>query len=105
MTVANGDSIITENIFENRLMHVPELCRMNANIKIQNHNTAFVYGVDHLTGAEVRSSDLRASVSLILAGLVAKGKTYVKKVHHLDRGYHDIEKKLSSCGAKIYRIE
>ncbi len=105
MTVANGDSIITENIFENRLMHVPELCRMNANIKIQNHNTAFVYGVDHLTGAEVRSSDLRASVSLILAGLVAKGKTYVKKVHHLDRGYHDIERKLSSCGVKIYRIE
>lgn len=103
MTIANGTSNITENIFENRFMHVPELIRMGANIKI-NHNTATIFGVNKLNGAEVMASDLRASVSLIIAGLIATGKTKVKRIYHLDRGYQDLVGKLSKCGAKIYRI-
>ena len=103
MTIANGTSNITENIFENRFMHVPELIRMGANITI-NHNTATISGVKALSGAEVMASDLRASVSLIIAGLIATSKTKVKRIYHLDRGYQDLVKKLSKCGAKIYRI-
>ena len=103
MTLSSGVSIIEENIFENRYMHVPELCRMGANIKVQG-KTAIVTGVECLSGAEVMASDLRASVSLILAGLAAKGKTKIRRVYHLDRGYQSIEKKLENCGADIKRI-
>jgi len=103
MTLAQGTSVITENIFENRFMHVPELCRMGANITISGHN-AVVRGVDHLVGAEVMASDLRASVSLILAGLAARGETKVRRIYHLDRGYESLEDKLRACGADIERI-
>lgn len=103
MTCCDGAAIITENIFENRLMHVPELCRMGANITI-NGNRATVQGVESLSGAEVMASDLRASVSLILAGLAAKGCTIVNRVYHLDRGYQLLEDKLSKCGASITRV-
>lgn len=104
MTVANGTGVITENIFENRFMHVPELSRMGANITISGHN-AIVRGVDHLVGAEVMASDLRASVSLILAGLAAKGETKVRRIYHLDRGYETLEEKLKACGADIERVK
>ena len=103
MTLADASSIITENIFENRFMHVPELCRMGANITVDG-NHAVVRGVQALSGAEVMASDLRASVSLILAGLAAIGTTKVRRVYHLDRGYQSLEKKLSACGADIVRI-
>lgn len=103
MTLSSGVSIIEENIFENRYMHVPELCRMGANIKVQG-KTAIVAGVEYLSGAEVMASDLRASVSLILAGLAAKGQTKIRRVYHLDRGYQSIEQKLANCGADIKRI-
>lgn len=102
-TISQGVSVITENIFENRLMHVQELCRMGANIKI-NGNNAIVRGVKSLNGAEVMASDLRASVSLILAGLAASGTTSVRRVYHLDRGYQELEQKLRNCGANIKRV-
>lgn len=104
MTIAEGSSAIAENIFENRFMHVPELCRMGANITIDGHN-AFIRGVPELSGAEVMASDLRASSSLIIAGLAAKGETKVRRIYHLDRGYEDIEAKLRNCGAEIERIK
>ena len=104
MTLANGTSVVTENIFENRFMHVPELCRMGAHITISGHN-AIVRGTDHLVGAEVMASDLRASVSLILAGLAAQGETKVRRIYHLDRGYEALEEKLRACGADIQRIK
>lgn len=103
LSLASGKSSITENIFENRFMHASELTRMNANI-VTEGNTALVTGVDELHGAEVMASDLRASVSLILAGLAATGETIINRVYHLDRGYEDIEAKLSACGADIQRI-
>ena len=103
MSVADGVSTITENIFENRFMHVPELCRMGANISINGH-TATVRGVKNLTGANVMASDLRASISLVIAGLYAKGETQVNRVYHLDRGYESVEQKLFSCGAIISRV-
>lgn len=103
MSIADGVSLISENIWENRFMHVPELNRMGANILI-NGNCATVKGVKGLASAEVMASDLRASVSLILAGLAAKGETYVSRVYHLDRGYESVEQKLFSCGAEIHRI-
>ena len=103
MTMAQGTAVITENIFENRFMHVPELCRMGAHITISGHN-AIVRGADHLVGAEVMASDLRASVSLILAGLAAHGETKVRRIYHLDRGYEALEAKLRACGADIERI-
>ncbi len=103
MTLADGASIVTENIFENRFMHIPELCRMGANISINGHS-ATVRGVDHLVGAEVMASDLRASVSLVLAGLVAQGETKVRRIYHIDRGYVDLEAKLRKCGADIKRV-
>lgn len=103
MTLCNGISSVTENIFENRFMHVPELCRMGANISI-NGNKALITGVEHLSSAEVMASDLRASVSLILAGLAAKGITKINRVYHLDRGYQLLEEKLVKCGAEIHRI-
>ncbi len=104
MTIASGTSTISENIFENRFMHVPELCRMGANITVKGNN-AIVQGVAALNGAEVMASDLRASVSLIIAGLCAVGETKVRRIYHLDRGYQDLEKKLSNCGANIVRIQ
>jgi UDP-N-acetylglucosamine 1-carboxyvinyltransferase len=102
-TIANGTSHIREHIFENRFMHIPELGRMSANIAVDAH-TAIVHGVDELKGAEVMATDLRASVSLILAGLVAKGTTTVSRIYHLDRGYENLEEKLRNCGADIERI-
>jgi UDP-N-acetylglucosamine 1-carboxyvinyltransferase len=103
MAVARGASMITETIFENRFMHVPELCRMGADINVHGAS-AIVRGVDQLSGAEVMATDLRASVSLILAGLAAEGETIVNRVYHLDRGYERLEDKLSACGADIKRI-
>jgi UDP-N-acetylglucosamine 1-carboxyvinyltransferase len=101
-SVATGTAIITETIFENRFMHVQELKRMNADIKVEG-NTAVVCGVARLDGANVMATDLRASASLVLAGLVAKGETIIDRIYHLDRGYEHIEDKLSQLGAKIRR--
>src|SRR5579864_5314507 len=103
MAIAEGASMITETIFENRFMHVPELARMGANITV-HQASALVRGVSGLKGAPVMATDLRASVSLVLAGLVAAGETVVNRVYHLDRGYERIEEKLSACGARIERI-
>ena len=103
MTQANGVSKIKENIFENRFMHVPELKRMGAKIEIKN-KTAFIIGPSKLTGAEVMATDLRASVSLVLAGLIANNRTIVNRIYHLDRGYESLEKKLKNCKADIKRI-
>ncbi|MCC7202015.1 MAG: UDP-N-acetylglucosamine 1-carboxyvinyltransferase [Nitrospirae bacterium] len=103
MTVSKGLSVITETIFENRFTHVPELHRMGANIKLQG-NYAIVEGVQKLSGAPVMATDLRASASLILAGLVADGQTEISRIYHLDRGYERIEEKLSKLGAQIVRI-
>ncbi|MDH5552003.1 MAG: UDP-N-acetylglucosamine 1-carboxyvinyltransferase [Nitrosomonas sp.] len=100
--VADGTAIITETIFENRLMHVQELKRMNANIKVEG-NTAIVHGIPQLDGADVMATDLRASASLIIAGLVAQGETSIDRIYHLDRGYERIEEKLSQVGAQIRR--
>jgi UDP-N-acetylglucosamine 1-carboxyvinyltransferase len=103
MAVAEGASMITESIFENRFMHVSELTRMGARVNVHGAS-AIVRGVPALTGAPVMATDLRASSSLILAGLAAKGETVVSRVYHLDRGYEDVEGKLSAVGAKIERI-
>ena len=103
MAVAEGVSVITENIFENRFMHAQELDRMGADIRLEG-NRAVIRGVESLSAAPVMATDLRASVSLILAGLVAKGSTEISRVYHLDRGYEHIEKKLSALGADIRRI-
>jgi UDP-N-acetylglucosamine 1-carboxyvinyltransferase len=103
MSKAEGAAMITETIFENRFMHVPELCRMGANINVHGAS-AMVRGVPHLTGAEVMATDLRASVSLVLAGLAAEGETIVNRVYHLDRGYERLEEKLAACGAEIERL-
>ena len=103
MTRAHGVSKIKESIFENRFMHVPELKRMGANIEIKN-KTAIIKGPSKLTGAEVMATDLRASVSLVLAGLVADNRTIINRIYHLDRGYEFLEKKLKNCKARIKRI-
>jgi UDP-N-acetylglucosamine 1-carboxyvinyltransferase len=103
MAIAEGASMITETIFENRFMHVPELARMGANITV-HQASALVRGVPRLMGAPVMATDLRASVSLVLAGLVAAGETAVSRVYHLDRGYERIEEKLAACGARIERL-
>ena len=103
MSIADGMSVITENIFENRFIHVSELRRMGADIQVSG-NTAAVRGVSRLSGAPVMATDLRASASLILAGLVAEGETVVNRVYHLDRGYQQIEKKFAALGASIQRI-
>lgn len=102
MTVAEGMSVITETIFENRFMHVAELKRMGADIKVEG-NTAIVHGVPYLSGAPLMATDLRASASLIIAGLAAKGKTTLSRAYHIDRGYEKIEEKLSALGARIKR--
>ena len=103
LTVARGTSVITETIFENRFIHVSELKRMGADIAIAGVNVATVKGVHHLSGAQVMASDLRASASLILAGLIAEGKTVVNRVYHLDRGYEFIERKFEKLGAVMAR--
>ena len=104
MCLAKGTSTVTENIFENRFMHVQELVRMGANIHIQGTRTAVVRGVDHLSGAPVMASDLRASAALVLAGLAAEGETIINRIYHLDRGYDRLEEKLRSVGADIVRF-
>lgn len=105
MLTAEGASMVTETIFENRFMHVPELLRMGANINVHGHASAIVRGVKKLSGAQVMATDLRASFALILAGLVAEGETTVNRVYHLDRGYERLEEKLKGVGADIERIK
>ena len=103
MCVAHGAAMITETIFENRFMHVPELARMGARINVQG-SSALVRGVERLKGAPVMATDLRASVSLVLAGLAAEGTTEVNRIYHLDRGYAGLESKLRACGARLERV-
>jgi UDP-N-acetylglucosamine 1-carboxyvinyltransferase len=104
MTVAEGAAMITETIFENRFMHVPELMRMGANITV-HHGSALVRGVAKLRGAPVMATDLRASVSLVVAALAAEGETVISRVYHLDRGYERLEEKLAACGADVQRVK
>ena len=101
--IAEGKSTITETVFENRFMHVQEIARMGGNITLKG-NTAVIEGIEKLKGAPVMATDLRASVSLILAALTAKGKSIINRIYHLDRGYENIEKKLKKVGAKIRRV-
>ena len=103
MTIASGASVVRETVFESRFMHVPELGRLGANISLQG-STALVRGVERLHGAEVMATDLRASVSLVLAALVAEGETTVHRIYHLDRGYESLDHKLVQCGAEIRRV-
>ena len=100
---SEGKSVIEENIFENRFMHVSELKRMGGNLVLDGSKIN-VRGVEQINGAEVMATDLRASSSLIIAGLMAKGKTTINRVYHLDRGYENLEDKLKNCGVKIKRI-
>ncbi|ARJ41447.1 UDP-N-acetylglucosamine 1-carboxyvinyltransferase [Pantoea alhagi] len=102
--VAEGTGVITETIFENRFMHIPELIRMGAHAEIES-NTAICYGVEKLSGAQVMATDLRASASLVLAGCIAEGTTMVDRIYHIDRGYEHIEDKLIAMGAKIERVK
>src|SRR5579883_1357248 len=102
-TVAEGTGIITETVFENRFMHVQELQRMGANIALKG-NTAICTGTDQLHGAPVMATDLRASASLVLAGLAARGETIIDRIYHIDRGYECIEEKLLQLGARIHRL-
>lgn len=104
MLTAKGASMVTETIFENRFMHVPELLRMGANINVHGHASAIVRGVDKLYGAPVMATDLRASFALVLAGLIAEGETTVNRIYHLDRGYEKLEQKLRGVGADIERV-
>jgi UDP-N-acetylglucosamine 1-carboxyvinyltransferase len=104
MCLANGESVISETVFENRFMHVPELQRMGATIALRG-NTAVVDGVPRLYGASVMATDLRASASLVIAGLVAEDETEVRRVYHIDRGYERIEDKLRGVGARIERVK
>ena len=101
--VSDGASMITETIFENRFMHVPELNRMGADINVHG-SSAIIRGVPELSGAQLMATDLRASVSLVLAGLAARGETVINRVYHLDRGYERVEEKLAACGAEISRV-
>jgi UDP-N-acetylglucosamine 1-carboxyvinyltransferase len=104
MTIASGASVVRETVYESRFMHVPELGRLGANISLQG-STALVRGVEGLHGAEVMATDLRASVSLVIAALVAGGETTVHRIYHLDRGYESLDRKLVQCGADIRRVE
>ena len=101
--VAEGTGVITETVFENRFMHVQELQRLGADIQLHG-NTAVISGVDRMTGAPLMATDLRASASLVLAGLVAQGETVVDRIYHIDRGYECIEEKLAQLGAQIKRV-
>ena len=102
-TIAKGMSKVTETIFENRFMHVQEMQRLGADIDIEG-NTALVKGVAFLDGATVMATDLRASASLVLAGLVARGETVIERIYHLDRGYENLEQKLNALGANVKRV-
>jgi UDP-N-acetylglucosamine 1-carboxyvinyltransferase len=102
--VAQGSAMVVETIFENRFMHVQELRRLGAQIDVEG-NTCMVRGMDHLEGAAVMATDLRASACLVIAGLVAQGETVIDRIYHLDRGYEHIEAKLSQLGANIRRIK
>ena len=104
MTQAIGDSVVTETIFENRFMHASELQRLGARIRVHGHS-AYVHGPTPLTGAQLIASDLRASASLVLAGLAAEGETWIDRVYHIDRGYEKIEEKLRAVGAEIERVK
>jgi UDP-N-acetylglucosamine 1-carboxyvinyltransferase len=103
LTIAQGTSIVSETVFENRFMHVDELKRMGANIKIEGRS-AVVEGVAQLTGCQVKATDLRAGAAMVLAGLVAQGETHIGYIHHIDRGYEGLVDKLRSIGADITRI-
>jgi len=103
LSISKGNSVISETVFENRLRHVAELQRMGTNIRVKGHH-AIVEGVSSISGAPVMATDLRASAALVLAGLAAEGKTIVRGLHHLDRGYEDLEHKLRGLGAKLERI-
>jgi len=103
-TIASGTSRVTETIFENRFMHVQEMNRLGASISTEG-NTAFIKGVDHLVGAPVMATDLRASASLVIAAMAARGETIIDRIYHLDRGYDRMEVKLSAVGADIVRIK
>ena len=102
--LATGDTLMTDSIFDNRFMHVPELQRMGAHIEVINNQSILVHGVDHLTGATVTASDLRGGAALVLAGLVAQDETIVQRIYHVDRGYYKMEEKLTALGADIQRI-
>jgi UDP-N-acetylglucosamine 1-carboxyvinyltransferase len=104
MCLAKGEAVVTETVFENRFMHVPELQRMGASVALRG-NTAVVQGIERLYGASVMATDLRASASLVIAGLVAEDETEVRRVYHLDRGYEHIEAKMSGLGAQIQRVK
>jgi UDP-N-acetylglucosamine 1-carboxyvinyltransferase len=104
MSVAKGLSVISETIFENRFIHVSELRRMGADIRVHGHS-AIIQGVESLSGAPVMATDLRASASLVLAGLAAEGLTEVSRVYHLDRGYERLDEKLTRLGANIRRVK
>ena len=104
MSIAQGTSVIRENIFENRFMHAPELSRLGADIQVRGKE-AIVKGVNQLRGAPVMATDLRASVSLVIAALAAEGETQVNRIYHLDRGFERLEEKLSGCGAEIERVD
>ena len=101
--IAEGVGVIKETIFENRFMHMQELSRLGADIRIDGH-TAIIRGVSKLSGAQIMATDLRASASLVLAGLVAEGETTVDRIYHIDRGYENIEEKLGGLGARIRRL-
>jgi UDP-N-acetylglucosamine 1-carboxyvinyltransferase len=103
-SVAKGVGTVTETVFENRFMHVLEMQRMGANIRLEG-NVAICSGVDRLTAAPVMATDLRASAGLVLAGLVAQGETLVDRIYHIDRGYENIEAKLAALGARIRRVK
>ena len=102
MSISDGASVITDNIYHDRFSHVPELSRLGADISTEN-NSAFVNGVKELKGAQVMSTDIRASASLVIAGLIAKGRTEISRVYHIDRGYERIEEKFHSLGGSINR--
>jgi UDP-N-acetylglucosamine 1-carboxyvinyltransferase len=104
MTILEGTSTVIETVFENRFMHVEELKKMGANITIEERSATIV-GIKKLIGAEVRATDLRAGAALVLAGLIAEGKTYIDEIYHIDRGYDKIEDKFRKLGANIYRLE
>ena len=104
LTIAEGTSMVTETVFENRFMHVDELRRMGAKIKIDGR-TSVVEGQSHLTGCQVKATDLRAGAAIVLAALVAEGETQVGYIHHIDRGYDDLVQKLVSLGADIKRVD
>ncbi|MFQ5692945.1 MAG: UDP-N-acetylglucosamine 1-carboxyvinyltransferase, partial [Nitrospinota bacterium] len=104
LCLAEGTSVVSETVFENRFLHAAELQRMGADILVEG-NRAVVRGVERLVGAEVMATDLRASASLVLAGLAAEGETTVNRVYHIDRGYERIEEKLSALGARIERVK